>query len=202
MSALLERGLQGDRRRSAQAHLATCAACRAVLAAGARLQFDSVSSGAGENPLKPREPLLPPGTQVGRYELRAALGAGAAGVVYEAWDPQLKRAVAVKVLWREAAGRDGPAARTRLLAEAETMARLSHPHVVAVYDVGVFVSATGSEEVFIAIELVRDKPWRRGWARNADRGARLCRCLCKRGGDWLLCTRQASSTATLSRTTC
>ncbi|TPV94490.1 MAG: hypothetical protein B7733_14980 [Myxococcales bacterium FL481] len=102
--------------------------------------------------------------RIGRYEIRSRLGAGGMGVVYEAWDPQLQRAVAIKVLHPSVAADDK--ARQRLTREARALARLSHPHVIGVYDVGV-----DDERVFIAMELVdgetltqwlarEPRPWR------------------------------------------
>src|SRR5262245_12913856 len=73
------------------------------------------------------------------------------GVVYSAYDPELDRKVALKLL-RVTQGRKGAdldAKRTRLLREAKAIARLSHPNVVVVYDVGTF-----QDQVFIAMELV------------------------------------------------
>ncbi|RMG97129.1 MAG: serine/threonine protein kinase [Deltaproteobacteria bacterium] len=107
--------------------------------------------------------------RLGRYEIRGRLGAGAMGVVYRAYDPDLDREVALKLLLGERR-RDGEAAaeaRARLLREARAMARLSHPNVIAVYDVGV-----EDGDVFVAMELVegedlrthlahRDLPWDR-----------------------------------------
>jgi len=55
--------------------------------------------------------------------------------VYRAFDPQLKRAVALKLLRPELHG-SSPEQSERMLREAQAMARLSDPHVVAVYDVG------------------------------------------------------------------
>ena len=83
--------------------------------------------------------------QIGRYRIDGVLGRGGMGVVYEAWDPDLQRKVAVKVL-RDAAGGAG---RVRLLREARAMARLSHPNVLPVFEVG---SHDGRD--FIAIEMI------------------------------------------------
>ena len=68
------------------------------------------------------------------YLLVRKLGAGGMGSVYLARDPTLKRNVAVKVLAPELA--DDPAPRARFQREAEAVAALSHPNVVAVYNVG------------------------------------------------------------------
>ena len=85
------------------------------------------------------------GRQLGRYTLVERLGAGAMGVVFRADDRELSRHVAVKVLRRP-----DPALTDRLRREARSMAQVNHPHVVAVYDVG--VADDGS--TYIAMELV------------------------------------------------
>lgn len=82
------------------------------------------------------------GGRVGRYWLRKELGAGGMGVVYEGYDPDLERPVAVKLLH---AAFD----RERLSREARALAKVSHPNVVAVFDVGTF-----GARAFIAMELV------------------------------------------------
>ncbi|MDB4970375.1 MAG: Serine/threonine kinase [Myxococcales bacterium] len=99
------------------------------------------------------------GTQLGRYLILEQLGAGGMGVVYVAFDPQLDRKVAVKVL-RTNLGVDQSRFRARMLREAKAMARLSHPNIVAVHDVGV-----EGDRVFLAMELVEGgtlKSWLRG----------------------------------------
>ncbi|MEO1367042.1 MAG: serine/threonine-protein kinase, partial [Acidobacteriota bacterium] len=91
---------------------------------------------------------LPPGFRVGRYELRRPLGVGASGRVYEAYDPELDRALAVKLMKSLT-----PDAVVRLRAEARALARLSHPNVVEVYDVG-RIEADGSERLYVAMALL------------------------------------------------
>ena len=68
------------------------------------------------------------------YTLESEIGRGGMGVVYNARDERLKRQVAVKVLPPELAFREE--IRVRFLREAETAARLSHPHIVPIYSVG------------------------------------------------------------------
>ena len=68
------------------------------------------------------------------YTLEGEIGRGGMGVVYNARDERLKRRVAVKVLPPELAFREE--IRTRFLREAETAARLSHPHIVPIHSVG------------------------------------------------------------------
>ena len=78
--------------------------------------------------------LAPPATSLGRYRLFEVVGAGGGGVVVRAEDPELGREVAIKLVYGKARG-DEDAAR-RLLREARALARLSHPDIVTIYDVG------------------------------------------------------------------
>lgn len=91
---------------------------------------------------------LPRGSSIGRYLIIEKLGSGGMGVVYAAYDPDLNRKVAIKLL-RSQPGAMASQGRARLLREAQSMARLSHPNVVAVYDVGV-----AFDQVFVAMEFV------------------------------------------------
>jgi eukaryotic-like serine/threonine-protein kinase len=84
---------------------------------------------------------------VGKYRLDRVIGAGGMGVVWAAFDPDLERAVALKLLRAEAT--EQASMRTRLLREARAMARLRHPNVVTVFDVG-----TDKGRDYIAMELV------------------------------------------------
>ncbi|MCB1034464.1 MAG: serine/threonine protein kinase, partial [Acidobacteria bacterium] len=92
------------------------------------------------------------GGRLGRYVLLYRLGSGGMGIVYAAYDPELDRKVAVKVLRTGEGGDDGRAAVVR---EARAMARLVHPNVVTVYDVG----SEGSR-VFLAMEFVAGRTLR------------------------------------------
>jgi eukaryotic-like serine/threonine-protein kinase len=88
-----------------------------------------------------------PGTVVGRFIVHRALGMGGAGVVYAAHDPELDRTIALKILHSELA--DHPDSRARFVREAQALARVSHPNVIAVYDIGV-----ADERTFIAMEYI------------------------------------------------
>jgi eukaryotic-like serine/threonine-protein kinase len=85
--------------------------------------------------------------RIGRFELLERLGAGGMGIVCAAFDPALGRKVALKILSPD---RDGAADRSRLIEEAKTLARLSHPNVVTVHEVGEL-----DEDIFIVMEYVQ-----------------------------------------------
>src|SRR5262245_50072619 len=88
---------------------------------------------------------LSPGTHLGRYVVQARLGGGGAGTVYAARDSVLGREVALKIL-----GGDSLLLQSRALGEAKALAKVSHPNVVAVYEVG----AAGGV-AFIAMERLQ-----------------------------------------------
>ncbi len=106
---------------------------------------------------------LTAGTAFGRYLVVRTLGSGGMGVVYLAYDPQLDRGVALKVLRPGARSADREPASSRLLREAQVMARLSHPNVVPVYDVG-----TVAAHLFVAMEHVDGRTLRQ-WLRDERR---------------------------------
>ena len=112
-----------------RAHIDVCAACDELVA---MLVQGGVRAPAIE---------FAPGSHVGRFVLAERLGAGAMGVVYAARDPQLDRRIAIKVLRRASRARTA-----RLLREAQVMARLAHPNVAIVHEVGMI-----GDEIFIAM---------------------------------------------------
>ncbi len=93
---------------------------------------------------------LEPGERLGRYVIIHRIGAGAMGEVFAAYDPELDRKVAIKLLHPDLGGAGSATrGRTRLLREAQAMARLSHPNTVTVHDVG-----EHRGRVFLAMEFV------------------------------------------------
>ncbi|HEU0029817.1 MAG TPA: protein kinase [Kofleriaceae bacterium] len=137
-------------------HLATCRDCRALVAA---LAADAANdSNAATVPHEKESPsqvaarptrTLTVGDRVGRYLVLTTLGTGGMGVVFAAYDPQLDRKVALKLL-RAGITYNTKDARTRLRREAQAIAQLSHPNVVNVYDVG----TTEEGDLYIAMEFV------------------------------------------------
>ena len=105
-----------------------------------------VGEGGGTRPRG--EPNVEVGASIGRYVLIERVGRGGMGVVYSAYDPQLDRKVAMKLLAPHGLG-DPEAAAESLLAEAQALARVSHPNVVAVHDVGI-----EGGRVFLAMDFV------------------------------------------------
>jgi len=118
--------------------------------------------GAGAPP-PPSAPELSRGALIGRYVLIDVVGAGGMGIVYSAFDPELDRKVAIKVLQARPGGSES-GGQTWLLREAQAMARLAHPNVVAVHDVG----AMPGDLVFVAMELV-DGVTLRAWLKAKPR---------------------------------
>lgn len=118
-------------------------------------------------PLQSAVPLhgLPP-EFVGRYRVGDELGAGGMGSVYRARDPKLDREVAVKLLHHR-----GISAQ-RLLREARAVARIQHPNVVAVHDVGEYEDRDGHVGVFMVMELVRGEDLR-AWLGAGKRDPRV-----------------------------
>ena len=101
---------------------------------------------------RPQVPLPVGPFRVGRFTAVRQIGAGGMGVVYMAYDEQLDRKVAVKLL-QERPGADAESlGHARLLREAQAMAHVSHPNVAAVYEVGTY-----EDQVFVAMELVEGK---------------------------------------------
>ncbi|MDP2270538.1 MAG: protein kinase [Archangium sp.] len=119
-----------------EAHLDGCERCRRAVAAAA-----SEQTLPGQVPSHE----LTPGLRVGRYEIERELGRGGMGVVYQARDVTLDRRVALKLLH----ARRDEAAQARLLREAQVMAKLAHPNVVPVFELGEW-----RNDLYLVMELV------------------------------------------------
>ncbi|MFY0531549.1 protein kinase domain-containing protein [Nannocystis pusilla] len=153
-SALLDfaaGALDSAARADLERHVDGCVACFEVLAALSAPADAQAPSGAA-----------------GRYSIERVRGSGAMGVVYEAHDPVLDRTVAVKVLRADLQPTEQR--RLRLLREAQSLARIDHPNVVAVHDAG-----EAGPDVYIAMELIDGEPLDvhlrrqpRGWREVVD----------------------------------
>ncbi len=122
-------------------HLDGCPGCRMIVAAAAE---------DGAAPDDDADDAREPGGHIGRYRVDACVGSGTMGVVYRAWDPELARPVAVKLVHARWARR--PTARVRLAREARALAQLSDSNVLPVYDVG-----RHRDGLFIAMEFVEGR---------------------------------------------
>ncbi len=96
---------------------------------------DETLSSLGDRRADERARVLARGEAIGRYVVIDRIGEGGMGVVYAAYDPELDRKLALKLL-HHATGDRAEARRTRLVREAQAMARLSHRNVIVVHDVG------------------------------------------------------------------
>jgi eukaryotic-like serine/threonine-protein kinase len=107
----------------------------------------------GPSPVSPArgrtEGPLERGAHVGRYVILKLVGRGGMGVVYAAYDPELDRKIALKLLRPDGHDADANAGRARLLREARAMAKVNHPNACAVFDVG-----TWGDQVFVAMEFI------------------------------------------------
>lgn len=119
--------------------------------------------------------------RLGRYVLLRPLGAGSMGEVFAAYDEELDRRVAIKVLGRSVRS----SARDRMRAEAKTMAKLAHPNVVQVYEVG-----EDDGEIFIAMEFI-DGSTLAQWQSKAQRGWRDVLDAYRQAGEGLAAAHRA-----------
>jgi serine/threonine-protein kinase len=162
LQALAAGQLDDAAREALLEHADGCGSCRELVAAVARELAAPRTTPPPAEPVEAPAPpwrpsaMLAPGTMVGRYTIERLIGVGGLGVVYAATDPELARQVALKLLKRGSE-------QERLVREARALARVSHPNVVAVHDVGRW-----NDRVFIAMELVRGCDLR-GWLRERRR---------------------------------
>ncbi|MEW5740562.1 MAG: tetratricopeptide repeat protein [Myxococcota bacterium] len=152
----------------AASHLKDCEDCARRKERLSSIVFAQTQAGGSKDgsPTRPDSPSATPplarGTTLGRYVILERLGVGGMGEVFAAYDPHLDRKVALKLLRGGALSAEE--GRARLLREAQAMARLQHPNVVTVHDVGVL-----DDRVFIAMEFIEgetltdwlreDRPW-------------------------------------------
>lgn len=148
--ALIHGTLSGTELQSAQQHLQHCTDCLDLVTL-VQQSYGDDNTQTEDLPAAPGlddEP-AEPGSFIGRYEVLRTSGRGGMGVVFEARDPELDRRVALKLVKPSLLGEEAQHFDRRLLREARAMARLSHPNVLTVYDVGVHEG-----QVFLASEWV------------------------------------------------
>jgi serine/threonine protein kinase len=120
--------------------------------------------------------------RIGRFVVIERLGAGGMGIVYAAYDPQLDRRVAIKLLF----ARDSlKSEHERLVGEAKAMAKLAHPHVVHVYEVG-----EHRGQLFVAMEHVRGRTLFQ-WCHDAPRTTAEILRVCRQAGEGLAAAHAA-----------
>ncbi|MEM9461396.1 MAG: serine/threonine-protein kinase [Myxococcota bacterium] len=122
-----------------------------------------------------------PVRRLGRYILLEALGRGGMGTVVKALDTSLNRKLAVKLLHPDLTERDA----RRMVREARSLAMLSHPNVVQVYEVG-----TASDQVFIAMELVEGQTLS-AWSKRCPRTWKECIQVYQQAGQGLAAAHAA-----------
>ena len=161
--------LEGEAATAVERHLADCTECKKRQENISSAAFSKTAIGSSKDGVPTRTDggglatnangvPLQRGANLGRYVLLEKLGAGGMGEVFAAYDPQLDRKVALKLLRGGALSAEE--GKARLLREAQAMARLQHPNVIAVHDVGVF-----GDRVFVAMEYVEGETladWLRG----------------------------------------
>jgi hypothetical protein len=178
LAAMIQGFLEPEQLRELEAHLDGCPACLQVVVDTAQMLDSTEFPASGPTPRrKSRNGAGDPDSSsageissgvlgavrlqcIGRYEILHELGSGAQGVVYAAFDPDLQRQVAIKIVRPDRAREQG-----RVQREARLLATLSHAHVLAVYEIGPWPGG-----VYMVTELVRGgtlrawastpRPWR------------------------------------------
>lgn len=134
--------LSTEKKRAIEEHIGRCSACLELMLA---LSLDRREDASPSPSVAPR---LPTAEKIANYTILGEVGSGGMGVVYAAYDLELDRRVALKLVRRS-----GPAASERIRREAQAMARLSHTNVITVYG----VHPLPDDEVVIAMEYVSGK---------------------------------------------
>lgn len=147
------------------------------------MPWDDQETRAMTRPMPDIPPAVPPNTRpeglptighIGRYALKYCIGEGGLGTVYAAHDPLLSRLIAIKTLNVDIPADSRDTFNDLFLNEAKAAGRLSHPHIVTVFDAG--VSPQGA---YIAMELLKGKDLRQlmkdGWRPTPAQAALIVR---------------------------
>ena len=124
-------------------------------ALGSQSGLETLLSQGETPPREQHEPLDDP-SHIGRFVVLRRVGEGGMGIVFAAYDNELERRVALKLVRARAHGNTG----ARIKREAQALARLSHPNVVHVYEVGSF-----EDQIFVAMEYITG-PTLAEWAKS------------------------------------
>jgi eukaryotic-like serine/threonine-protein kinase len=164
-------GIEPTSAEAIEQHLDTCASCRFMFVNLAKGSAANEATDPTAPALDGTDPTMPAklarfelttaselvrGAVIDRYVVLGTLGRGGMGVVYKAFDPELDRPIALKLVAVNGFGSDADESRARLLREAKTLAQLSHPNVVGVHDVG-----SHEGDVFVAMEFVAGQTLRK-----------------------------------------
>ncbi|MFO0725103.1 MAG: tetratricopeptide repeat protein [Myxococcota bacterium] len=173
LSALLVGGLPEAEAELIRSHLDVCESCRTTVAALARVGTHSTDEPEAPSEAGVRLPQPSVGGRIDRFVVERVIGAGAMGVVYAAKDAALDRTIALKLL-HGARSLSGTldSAGTDISTEARALARLNHPNVVKVWDLGVWEG-----RMFIAMELVEGQTLRSFVKSGAPKEAILARVI-------------------------
>jgi tetratricopeptide (TPR) repeat protein len=165
LRAYAQRRLPQHEARAVKAHLDGCTQCQALVGKAEHTDAATLPARPLARPMKtPAQGSrdVSRGAVLGRYVVLDTLGEGGMGVVLSAYDPELDRKVALKLV-RSLQGDGAEELQQRLLREAQAVARLSHPHVITVFDVG-----TVDGRLFMAMEFVEGTTLRK-WLTDTPR---------------------------------
>ncbi|MDB4954118.1 MAG: Serine/threonine kinase [Myxococcales bacterium] len=177
LMAMAHRTLDGHQLHEVEVHIDSCRECRLIVAAAVGDGPTALGTPPPKGDTEPSESILDL-TINERYVIESLLGRGGMGTVYLARDLSLGREVALK-LHRAGSGND------RLHREAIAMAKLAHPNVVTVFEVGTF-----EDRLYVAMEYVRGETLR-GWLASAPRSWREIVELLLHAGDGLAAAHAA-----------
>jgi tetratricopeptide (TPR) repeat protein len=187
---LVDGKLDETSRSDVEAHLASCTSCTDLVAASAGGSPEDLTARPLEDALD-EAGALSRGDTVGRYVILNLVGRGGMGEVYAAYDPQLDRRIALKLLHEtDLSGNSPGVGRERLLREAKAIARLSHPNVVVVHDAGAIADPIRGERVFLAMEFIEGQTVS-AWLAAEPRSWRAVRDLFVAAGEGLAAAHEA-----------
>jgi serine/threonine protein kinase/tetratricopeptide (TPR) repeat protein len=159
ITAFVAGDMPHDEQSVIRAHLDQCAECCALVLHVVKQRAPEAPSDVGTTlavgsaPDNVPRSVLHAGATIGPYVIERLLGAGGMGIVYAARDPRLDRLVALKLIRPQHAARSQLADRLRR--ESKALARLSHPNVTVIYELG-----TSGDEIYVAMEYVAGRTLR------------------------------------------